>query len=235
MMRVRWLPTLALLAGCAGQLDLAPEAYQASAQTSTGAGDDGGTGWDTGPAAPGIGSGPPGPWPPSDAAGWVADAGTTGGGGSGAAPAAGDAGWVADAASAANGGAGVTPTAVDAATSLPPAASVCPAGVDAIGLIAKRCGGCHGDRNPSKGLDLVTPGLADRLVGIKSGCPNRLLLDGPVGTNPTAEPSGHFLDKLGGPVTGCGAQMPYGAPALTPSEFDCIVEWSARAVARGMK
>jgi hypothetical protein len=233
----RWpdrLLTLVLLAGCAGQLDLAPEAYQSNAQTATG-----NPGSSDGNDA-GIGSALPVPWPASDAAGWAADAGGPATGGAGPAPGAPgygrpDAGWVADAPAAANGGAGAAPTAVDAA-SLPAPAAACPAGVDAIGLIAKRCGGCHGDRAPTKGLDLVTPGLADRLVGIKSTCPNRQLLDAPpAGTTAVGEPTGHFLDKLEGPVDGCGAQMPYGAPALTSSEFDCIVEWAARAGARGKK
>jgi hypothetical protein len=233
MMRGHWAVTVALLAGCAGQLDLAPEAYQANAQTQTGnppaAAD---AGWEAGAAAPGGGPGSPNPWPVSDAAAWAPDAGY---GAPGAAPRAPDAGWAADAIAAANGGAGGAPTAVDAA-SLPPPATACPAGVDAIGLIAKRCGGCHGDRAPTKGLDLVTPGLADRLVGIKSTCPNKQLLDAPpAGTTLQGEPTGHFLAKLEGPVEGCGAQMPYGTPALTPSEFDCIVEWAARAVARGKK
>jgi hypothetical protein len=223
------LLTLGLLAGCAGQLDLAPEAYQANEQTATGS--PGASAVDDAGTSPGIGSGLPVPFPANDAAGWAADAGSPPTGGAGKP----DAAWAADAPAAANGGAGAAPTSVDAA-SLPPPAAACPAGVDAIGLIAKRCGGCHGDRAPSKGLDLVTPGLADRLVGIKSTCPNKQLLDAPAaGTTAVGEPTGHFLDKLEGPVTGCGAQMPYGTPALTPSEFDCIVEWAARAVARGKK
>jgi hypothetical protein len=218
-------------AGCAGQLELPPQAYQANAQTSGEAGtSDGGLA----PSSIGTtGAGAPAPKPEvSDAAPWgPADGGLppTGAGTTAAKP---DAAWAADA--PAGGGSGGTATPAADAAAPTPVASVCPPGVDALGLLGKRCGSCHGDRQPAKGLDLVTPGLAGRLVGIKSTCPNRALLDAaPVGTMP--EPTGHFLDKLNGPVSGCGAQMPYGTPALSPSEYDCIVEWAAKAVARGMK
>lgn len=233
MMLKRRRPWLALLfvAGCAGQLDLAPEAYTSSAsQTSNGGGasDAGGVT----PSSVGIGSGAPAPWPTTDsdaAAGPVADAGP-------AKPTPADAWPASDAASASNGGGGagggpVTQPAPDA--SAPVVASVCPPGVEALSLIAKRCGACHSDRMPAKGLDLVTAGVGARLVGVKSSCQNKPLLDAPVAG--VTEPTGHFLDKLIGPVAGCGAQMPYGTPALTPGEFDCLVEWSAKAVARGAK
>jgi hypothetical protein len=109
----------------------------------------------------------------------------------------------------------------------PPPASACPQGVDALGLLAEKCGQCHGDKDKAKGLDLVTPGLAVRVVGVKSTCNDKLLLDG---SGPTA--AGHLLDKLRGPVAGCGAQMPYGMPALTTQERDCITEWADQAIAR---
>jgi hypothetical protein len=107
-----------------------------------------------------------------------------------------------------------------------PATSVCPPGVEALGLLAQRCGGCHGAGKPAKGLDLVTPGLAARVVGVKSTCMDRpLLQDGmPV--------TGMLLDKVEGPVAGCGAQMPFGAPPLSASERACLAEWSERVVAR---
>jgi hypothetical protein len=221
----RWLAVMAVVAGCAGQLELAPEAYTSSAQPSSGAASDAGT---VTPSSVGIGSGAPTPWPAgSDAApGPVADPGY----GPTTTPVTGDAAWPTPAVDAA----AAAPPAADAGAPAP-VASVCPPGVEALGLIAKRCGGCHGDRMPSKGLDLVTPGVAARLVGVKSACEGKPLL-APLAAGATGgEPTGHFLDKLIGPVAGCGAQMPYGAAALTPGEFDCLVEWSARAVARGTK
>jgi hypothetical protein len=227
MKGIATLLSVALVAGCAGQLDLAPEAYQANAQTGVPSATDAGAGAANDTAAtapgPGIGSGPPAAWPPARDAAGAADTGGAAG--------ATDAAW----AMGAGGAGGSAPGAVDAA-SLPTPPSACPAGVDALGLLAQRCGGCHGARTPSKNLDLVTPGLADRLVGIKSTCPNKLLLDAPLpGATTVGPPTGHLLDKMVGPVPGCGAQMPYGTPALTPSELDCINEWAARAIARGKK
>jgi len=110
----------------------------------------------------------------------------------------------------------------------PPAqASACPQGVDALGLLAARCGECHGEKDRAKGLDLVTPGLPARVVGVKSTCGDKLLLDG---SGPTA--AGQLLDKLRGPVAGCGAQMPYGTPPLSMQERACIAEWADQAIAR---
>jgi hypothetical protein len=198
-------------AGCAGQLDLPPEAYAIKAE-SPGLNPDAGTvapapvvnntNWDA---------------PKSDAAGYgpsnTADASW---GESSADPAA--------PASAPDAAAPAADTAV--------AASVCPPGTDALMLIAKRCGNCHGERAPAKNLDLVTPGLATRLAGVKSSCMNRPLLD--LDGLPD-KPSGHFLDKLAGAVAGCGAQMPYGTAPIVGAERDCLLEWSARAISRAQK
>jgi hypothetical protein len=110
-------------------------------------------------------------------------------------------------------------------SSTPPATSACE-GMDALGILAARCGSCHGAK-AAKGLDLVSTGVAARLVNVKSTCMGQPLLDGKApGT------TGHFIDKLRGPVQGCGAQMPYAAPALSQGELDCVIEWSERAIAR---
>jgi hypothetical protein len=109
----------------------------------------------------------------------------------------------------------------------PVSASPCPDGVDALGLLVTRCGDCHDATDKAKGLDLVTPGLAARLVGVKSSCGDKLLLDG---SGPTA--AGQLLDKLRGPVAGCGAQMPYGMPALSAQEKACVADWAEQAIAR---
>jgi hypothetical protein len=108
-----------------------------------------------------------------------------------------------------------------------PMQSACPDGVGALGLLATRCGDCHGQKDRAKGLDLVTPGVAARLVGVKSTCGGKLLLDGM-----SAVPAGQLLDKVRGPVAGCGAQMPYGMPALSEAEKACLVEWAGQAIAR---
>jgi hypothetical protein len=149
-----------------------------------------------------------------------------------------DAGAPVDVAVAVDTGGGAAPGSSSPAPANPapaspaPAVAACPPGVDALTLITQRCGNCHGARSPSKGLDLVSTGLADRLIATKSTCQNQPQLD--VGTNPAA-PGGHFIDKLKGAVPGCGAQMPYGTAPLTGPELDCLVEWSGRAIARAQK
>lgn len=108
-----------------------------------------------------------------------------------------------------------------------PAAGPCPEGTDALKLLATRCGDCHGATDKAKGLDLASPGVAARVVGVKSTCQGKLLLD------PAASgASGFLLDKLNGPVAGCGQQMPYGMPALTAPERACLIDWADKAVAR---
>jgi hypothetical protein len=211
MKSLRWLTLGFLAAGCAGQLDLPPEAYGSGLTAAGGA--DGAASmpgsqitplWppDAGVPVPEVGE-PSGSPPPAMPPPAVPDAG---------APT--EVGVVADAGPA------------------PAPASACPAGVEPLQLIIDKCGNCHGTRSPAKAFDVVSPGLADRLLTIKSTCQNRPQLD--VATNPAA-PGGHFIDKLRGPVAGCGAQMPYGTPPLTGPELDCLIEWSGRAIARAQK
>jgi hypothetical protein len=120
------------------------------------------------------------------------------------------------------------PATTPPATEPPPMmVSPCPEGTDALALLVARCGDCHDAQDRAKGLDLVTPGVAARLVGVKSACGDKLLLD-PSG--PTA--AGQLLDKLRGPVANCGAQMPYGMPPLTAQEKACVAAWADQAIAR---
>jgi hypothetical protein len=116
--------------------------------------------------------------------------------------------------------------APDAAPAKP---SACPPGVEPLALLVAKCGNCHGEKMPAKNLDLVTAGVGARLVNVKSTCQDKPLLGADA-----ANPTGHFLDKLVGPVPGCGAQMPFGTP-LTPAERDCLTEWSAAAITRFAK
>ena len=105
-------------------------------------------------------------------------------------------------------------------------ATVC-ADAEALALLSAKCGNCHSATDRAKGLDLTSPGVGARLVNVKSTCNEKLLLDGS-----SATAAGHFLDKLRGPVAGCGAQMPYALPALSERDKACVVEWSERATAR---
>ena len=68
----------------------------------------------------------------------------------------------------------------------PASASACPNGLDALTIMVQKCGTCHGERTPTKGLDLVTPGVTARLVGVRSGCNARPFLD-PMGSRQRLE------------------------------------------------
>jgi hypothetical protein len=90
-------------------------------------------------------------------------------------------------------------------------------------ILPPKCGnaGCHGGAAPQAGLDLVTPGVRDRLMrdlaGSKgSGCEGRPLI-----TSDLA--GGVFLAKITG--TACGSQMPTTKAPLSAMEIRCIMDW----------
>jgi hypothetical protein len=97
---------------------------------------------------------------------------------------------------------------------------VCP---DIVGeLFVNSCGGsiCHSGDEPAAGLDLVTPGVIERLVDVMGrDCPG-ILVD-PI------DPEGSLLyDKLT-VETACGSPMPLGRPMLTQAELGCVRAWIA--------
>jgi hypothetical protein len=104
--------------------------------------------------------------------------------------------------------------------------SACAPGPDALALLSMRCGGCHNATSPAKGLDLRSPGVGARTVNVASSCQGRPLL----GSGPRV--AGHLLDKLEGPVPGCGNQMPAGGPALSEQEKACLREWAGQAITK---
>jgi hypothetical protein len=99
---------------------------------------------------------------------------------------------------------------------------------DALAILVRSCGNCHGGSAPTLGLDLVSPGVAQRLVAVQSRCDNREFLE--LGSQPV---KGYFLEKLLGPVDGCGSIMPFAAEALTRDEISCLFNWSEREAAAG--
>jgi hypothetical protein len=94
-------------------------------------------------------------------------------------------------------------------------------------VFKNKCGGCHGAAAPTKNLDLVTAGLGARTVGVLSSCNNKPLIST---TLVVGAAVGHLLDKLAGPVTGCGVQMPAGGTPLSSVEIACVQEWALQAV-----
>lgn len=96
-------------------------------------------------------------------------------------------------------------------------------------LFAQRCAECHDADRPEAGLDLVSPGVSARLVGVVSTsrpCLGRPRIDAGGG-------SYHLLlDKLR-PSPGCGLRMPKEGAYLTLAESDCVRAWVEAAAAGG--
>lgn len=90
-------------------------------------------------------------------------------------------------------------------------------------ILANRCGysGCHGANNPSAGLDLVSPGMAARLVNVPARtCENQTRV---VPDNVNA---GYLIVKLH-VAPPCGDQMPVGGAPLSNQEIECVAAWAA--------
>jgi hypothetical protein len=109
-----------------------------------------------------------------------------------------------------------------------PAAPACPTGFDVLTAVFKnKCGACHGAAAPAVGLDLGT-----RTVNKPAACGGRMLINTQLGAN--NKPTGMLFDKLAGAVSGCGGQMPAGAPPLSASEMACVNEWAIGAINKAL-
>ncbi|MFO0607991.1 MAG: hypothetical protein U0324_32805 [Polyangiales bacterium] len=95
-------------------------------------------------------------------------------------------------------------------------------------IIRPRCATamCHERGMPAGRLDLESPNVGARLVGVASTCAGQLLV------SPTSPGTSYLLQKLG-TSSSCGARMPLGAPALTPSEVACVRLWVDRLLTDG--
>lgn len=87
-------------------------------------------------------------------------------------------------------------------------------------LFEQKCGGsiCHGSENPAAELDLVSPGLEDR-VSLQPGaqCPGTL-------ADPSDPTASSLYTKVAG-VPSCGSRMPLAAPPLDDHEIACVRDW----------
>ena len=86
-------------------------------------------------------------------------------------------------------------------------------------IFSTKCGDCHGADQPDAGLDLVSAGVAERLLGVMSvgACDGLTLIDAAGGDH-------LLLGKLDGAAT-CGSPMPLGMKALTATETECVARW----------
>jgi hypothetical protein len=80
--------------------------------------------------------------------------------------------------------------------------------------------GCHGPTAPAAGLDLASPGVAERVVGhAASECAGYVLAD------PENAEASLLVEKLG-PEPPCGSRMPLGA-TLDDATIACVKAWIA--------
>jgi len=89
-------------------------------------------------------------------------------------------------------------------------------------VFAPSCGdtGCHGAVAPQQGLDLVSPDVASRVVGVAGKACVSVLAD-------PADPEGSLLYKKLLPAPGCGAQMPLARPPISTEDMACVLAWIA--------
>jgi hypothetical protein len=87
--------------------------------------------------------------------------------------------------------------------------------------------GCHSSRAPAAGLDLLSPDVAARLVGVPSRvCEDRLLID-------PSDPSRDFLVEKLEPLPQCGSRMPLIGKPLSAEQVTCIREWVKQKTGKG--
>lgn len=100
-----------------------------------------------------------------------------------------------------------------------PTCSIPAASVE-LQLIRPRCAtaGCHNRAEHQGNLDLVSPGIAERVVGQASTCAGKLLVD------PANRAQSYILEKLGASPT-CGRQMPMGTDPFSADELACVRLW----------
>ncbi len=87
-------------------------------------------------------------------------------------------------------------------------------------ILAAKCGGsgCHGTKNPQNGLDLESPDVASRVVGVAATlCPGTL-------AKPSDPENSIIYTKLL-ETNVCSARMPLARPALSQKEIDCVKTW----------
>lgn len=89
-------------------------------------------------------------------------------------------------------------------------------------LFEPTCGaaGCHAGPTPAMGLDLVSAGLVDRLVGVPAnGCGDKTLIV------PGAAAQSYLFEKVSLSSPTCGEHMPLGMGSLTDTQLSCLSAW----------
>lgn len=95
-------------------------------------------------------------------------------------------------------------------------------------VLAEKCGGrvCHGNEEPAAGLDLVSAGVEERIVGVRGSldCDEAVLIE------PGYPDNSLLIEKVSAEMPSCGRPMPPpGAPALTSFEVECLRQFAIAA------
>jgi hypothetical protein len=118
---------------------------------------------------------------------------------------------------------GLTSQKLDAGVDGGPACGDVPASILRETCVGGICH--HAGKIQAAHLNLLSPCVADRLVGVVSSCNGRLLVD------PAAPERSFILEKLEKAAPECGGQsMPY-ANHLPANELECVRRW-VYAIAR---
>ncbi len=99
-------------------------------------------------------------------------------------------------------------------------------------LFRKTCGNslCHDNQNPEADLDLLSAGVASRLVGVPSTDANcsstKLLID------PQNPAQSFLIEKITQSKPTCGARMPLSSK-LTDAQIECVKQWVTNVTGGG--
>jgi len=89
-------------------------------------------------------------------------------------------------------------------------------------IFVPSCGGtgCHDAKGAQQDLDLVSPGVAARVVGVSGiGCTS-ILAD-------PANPEASLIYQKLSPTPPCGSPMPLARPPLSDEDVSCVLTWIA--------
>jgi hypothetical protein len=125
-----------------------------------------------------------------------------------------------DAYAAAQGDAGAPTAGTSSATAGTSGSGAC--GDVVTRIFAPSCGGtgCHSAMAPQQGLDLVSPDVRSRVVGVSAKVCLQVLAD-------PQNPEQSLLYKKLLTKPPCGAQMPLARPALSGADAACVLAWIA--------
>jgi hypothetical protein len=122
-------------------------------------------------------------------------------------------------ASTGSGGADTGAGGADSGGATPACAAMVP-----TTILQQTCGlvGCHNPASPAEGLDLYSPGVASRLIGVPEGeepALGLLLID------PANPQNSVILTKLQASTVPFGEPMPLGETPLSSQQIACVAAW----------